>query len=74
MSFWRLCRRIDVAPAFGGEPDVFDVFKTMLGETGKRFNNPLRALWNTGVRAACLLHRSDIACDADPILFGRTAV
>ena len=44
-----------MAPAFGGEPDVFDVFKTMLGESGKRFNNPLRSLWNKGVRAACLL-------------------
>ena len=32
---------------------MFDVFKTMLGETGKRFNNPLRALWNKGVRVAC---------------------
>ena len=56
-SIWRLCRRMDVAPAFGGEPDVFDVFKAMLGETGKRFNNPLRALWNTGVRTACLVLR-----------------
>ena len=59
MRFWCLYRRIDVAPAFGGEPDVFDVFKTMLGETGKRFNNPLRALWSTGVRAACLTPRLD---------------
>ena len=33
-----------MAAAFGSEPDVFDVFKTMLGEAGKRFNNPLRAL------------------------------
>ncbi|KAK9835968.1 hypothetical protein WJX81_002349 [Elliptochloris bilobata] len=41
-------RRIDVSPAFGGEPDVFDVFKTMLGETGKRFNNPMRFLSRTG--------------------------
>lgn len=63
---WCLRRRIDEAPAFGGEPDVFDVFKTMLGETGKRFNNPLRALWSTGVRAACLLLR--LNTPVEPIL------
>ena len=25
-GLWSVCRRIDVAAAFGSEPDVFDVF------------------------------------------------
>jgi hypothetical protein len=40
-----------VSASFGGEPDVFDVFKTLLGEAGKRFNNPLRFLGHRRVRA-----------------------
>ncbi len=40
-----------MSASFGGEPDVFDVFKTLLGEAGKRFNNPLRFLGHRRVRA-----------------------
>ena len=37
-------RVLDKSAAFGGEPDIFDIFKMMLGEGNKRFNNPLRRL------------------------------
>ena len=37
-------RVLDKSAAFGGEPDIFDIFKLMLGEGNKRFNNPLRRL------------------------------
>ena len=44
-----LSRVLDKPAAFGGEPDIFDVFKMMLGEGNKRFNNPLRRLFHAKV-------------------------
>lgn len=45
-----LRRRMDVSASVCDEPDVFDVFKTLVGEAGKRFNNPLRFLGARRVR------------------------
>ena len=46
-----LNRVLGKSAAFGGEPDVFDIFKLMLGEGNRRFNNPLRRLLRTKVWA-----------------------
>ena len=46
----RLSRLLDESAAFGDEPDVFGIFKMMLGEGVRRFNNPLRRLLCCKVR------------------------
>ncbi len=55
-----------MSASFGGEPDVFDVFKTLLGEAGKRFNNPLRFLGHRRVRAPCSAALCPVASEALP--------